>query len=914
MTLATLEFTGDLSVWLGLALAVAFAVGTWRVYRRESRTGSRFAVLLPLLRMLAVMLIILMLTGPVLYQRSFVGEPGRVLIFVDASESMAMQDPYMDLARKILIARAHGWLGEDAFDTTLHDAAASLRDARAGIENPGFDERPDPNQIALDLRDRITKVSSRLEQLGDNALPSAGSAKIGSILREYWFDIPGDKLTDLTNHPRFVGVPSGTHSPDLFEAPPNLGDNYGTRMRGYVLPPVSGNYVFWITSDGPSELWLSTSESDADRKRIARVTTNTPRRGWTTGESQSAPIELVGGKRYYIEALHKEGIGEDHLAVGWQLPIGSQERPIPGKRLIPYAGITAGSPASRRQSMIASFKQDLLDPLEAIIVRDASTDINRLKKLGDLTSLAAVMQRWEFNLRQAFENYARSAAKAGDVNAMEAIARVDQTTRWDRLRTTLLSDQGLVRRLSESHQIEIYALRPGEARLIYSSDRPSRAPAGLDVQPNEPVTDLAAGLLQRGGGASKDSATDARAGEPVSPRTVAILLSDGQHNLDGSNPQTTAALLADRRLPVYTIGIGGLERPEDLAIRSVEAPQSVYIEDRVQGHIVIDDDMPPGKPFTVRIENRWGKVWEKQLITERTGVRQVPFDFSVKELVETNALIKGGLDGSVKQTNLPLPFKVTVSAIEGESEPANNQAGFTVQAITEPRKVLLIDGRPRWESRYLRNLFERDQRWQLNPLLAGVKLDGAPWRRGDEIGAFPRDIESLFKYDLIILGDVPGDYLTDVEQGWIRDFVGDRGGGLILIDGQRGNLKSFNKPALADLLPVQWLDEDVTASGQPQRLKLTAAGQGQSVLRLLSDPLDNASLWTELYPPRWIASVKVLPGAEALAEAVLGKDGERVTPAIVQRSYGAGRVLYMAFDETWRWRYEVADLYHVRFW
>ncbi|MEI9896009.1 MAG: hypothetical protein WDN28_19605 [Chthoniobacter sp.] len=37
-------------------------------------------------------------------------------------------------------------------------------------------------------------------------------------------------------------------------------------------------------------------------------------------------------------------------------------------------------------------------------------------------------------------------------------------------------------------------------------------------------------------------------------------------------------------------------------------------------------------------------------------------------------------------------------------------------------------------------------------------------------------------------------------------------------------------------------------------------------------------------------------------------------PAVVERPFGAGKVMYQAFDDSWRWRYEVADQYHVRYW
>ena len=55
-----------------------------------------------------------------------------------------------------------------------------------------------------------------------------------------------------------------------------------------------------------------------------------PRRnGSNYAEQQRAPITLVAGTRYYIEALQKEGGGGDNLAVRWVRPDGVDEGPIP---------------------------------------------------------------------------------------------------------------------------------------------------------------------------------------------------------------------------------------------------------------------------------------------------------------------------------------------------------------------------------------------------------------------------------------------------------------------------------------------------------------------------------------------------------------------------------------------------------
>jgi hypothetical protein len=167
----------------------------------------------------------------------------------------------------------------------------------------------------------------------------------GLILREWWSGIPGLEVTNLTNAPGFPGTPTGSSLHSLFEAPINWAENYGTRMSGYVVAPTTGAYVFWISGDDYCQLWLSTNDSPASKVLIASVTGWTNSREWTRYPSQkSTSINLVAGSRYYIEALHKEAGGGDNLAVGWQLPSGVLERPIPGSRLMPPLVAVAALP------------------------------------------------------------------------------------------------------------------------------------------------------------------------------------------------------------------------------------------------------------------------------------------------------------------------------------------------------------------------------------------------------------------------------------------------------------------------------------------------------------------------------------------------------------------------------------------
>ncbi|GAI29533.1 unnamed protein product, partial [marine sediment metagenome] len=124
-----------------------------------------------------------------------------------------------------------------------------------------------------------------------------------------------------------------------FEAPTNWEDNYGTRMQGFLYPPANGSYRFWIASDDNSELWLSTDVNPANKSKIAYVPDWTEPYEWSKFVSQHSDwIALAAGQKYYIEALQKEGTGDDNLAVTWERPGIVGGDPIEGQYLSPWTG------------------------------------------------------------------------------------------------------------------------------------------------------------------------------------------------------------------------------------------------------------------------------------------------------------------------------------------------------------------------------------------------------------------------------------------------------------------------------------------------------------------------------------------------------------------------------------------------
>jgi len=199
--------------------------------------------------------------------------------------------------------------------------------------------------------------SEQEEQTGsaNSALTSQGSITI-----EQWNGIGGTTVSaiPLTTPPGTTGLLNS------FEIPVNSRDNYGVRVRGFVVPPTSGSYTFWIASDDGSELYLSSSDSEASKVRIAFSTQWTNSREWNKFSTQrSQPVTLNAGQRYYIEALMKEGSGGDNLAVGWLKPGQSGSAPsevIPGAQLAAYE---PPSTAAVYQAELASIGNGIVETL-----------------------------------------------------------------------------------------------------------------------------------------------------------------------------------------------------------------------------------------------------------------------------------------------------------------------------------------------------------------------------------------------------------------------------------------------------------------------------------------------------------------------------------------------------------------------
>lgn len=167
--------------------------------------------------------------------------------------------------------------------------------------------------------------------------PTPALPEAGSLLKENWTSLAGTNLSALTNLANYPNKPNGREFVTSFECfQRDWTNDYGSRVSGFILPAVSGNYTFAVAGADTAQLFLSTTTNAANRQLIASVTNATGFRQFTNSPSQlSAPIALLAGQKYFVELLLKAGVREDHFSVAWQPPGATNLTVIPADSLVP---------------------------------------------------------------------------------------------------------------------------------------------------------------------------------------------------------------------------------------------------------------------------------------------------------------------------------------------------------------------------------------------------------------------------------------------------------------------------------------------------------------------------------------------------------------------------------------------------
>jgi len=399
-------------------------------------------------------------------------------------------------------------------------------------------------------------------------------------------------------------------------------------------------------------------------------------------------------------------------------------------------------------------------------------------------------------------------------------------------------------------------------------------------------------------GAALSSALDRAAARPLS---AVVLITDGR-SLDAPD-RTSLRRLRAERVPVHTVALGSPDPIGDFAIGRIDAPRSAYAEDPAPVRVRIDQSgVPDGTAASVRLVDRaTGLVLDELDIVTGQDSREVTLS-------------------STAETPGTRTWAVEIVTGGADLMAGNNQQEFEIAIVDEPMRVLYVDGYPRWEQRYLRNLLIRESSVTSTTLLL------APDRRyiqeGDvEVDSIPDSPARWAEYDAVVLGDVRPDVFTYEQLAMLRDHVAERGAGLLWIAGPSATPSLWWDTPLADLLPFASDADTQGTLTEPAVVFPTDNAERLGVMRLTNDPqipwpdaVSDASVgWSLL---RWVLALdssRLKPTAEVLAEAEQLYSYNR-TPVVVSMRYGAGRATFVATDEIWRWRYGRGEALFERFW
>lgn len=430
--------------------------------------------------------------------------------------------------------------------------------------------------------------------------------------------------------------------------------------------------------------------------------------------------------------------------------------------------------------------------------------------------------------------------------------------------------------------------------------------------------------------------------ENTSPESLAgvLLLGDGRHNT-AALPEDSLRQLALRNSPLSAVPIGGDLGPVDISLLSLKAPESIYLDDRV----VVT--------ATAKLDGFLGEKVQAELLSGDEVVDTVTIDVTdVSFRTEIHFVHKPEAKGI-------LDYRVRLAPDPREIFEENNSWDFKVAVTDDRTNVLLVDGYPRWEYRYLRNLFYgRDKSVHLQYVLlnpdeiargrAPITVHASASRPFGEAEAshLPQTASEWRRFDVIILGDIPSGAIGPRDWAAIEEAVTKQGALLVCVAGPRFMPHGHEGRVLQDLLPVTYTPGTSARYDTPEdgfRIHLTATGREHAVTSQSTSRALNEERWATFPPMGWrYSGAKLKDTAEVLAYAhpvgapglatAFAPDGSpgSVEAALEQLANqknveadnavistiraGLGKVLLLHFDQTWRFRYGVGDTYHHRFW
>jgi uncharacterized membrane protein len=422
------------------------------------------------------------------------------------------------------------------------------------------------------------------------------------------------------------------------------------------------------------------------------------------------------------------------------------------------------------------------------------------------------------------------------------------------------------------------------------SDGPGEASA--------PSTTWVSGLTAEGPyTALGDAIREAIAKKRGQPLAGVLLVTDGAGN-SGQQPVDAARLAGLDKAPLYIYGVG-ITSPRDIVVSGLLAQDVAFARDRV--------------PITVRVRSM-GMAGQSASVRVALGGQStdVPISFSGDGEQLVTAALTPAEPGEFE-------LSARIEPRDDEVVRENNSAAQRIRVVDDKIKVLYVEQSPRWEFKYIQAALMRDRRIALKILL--VEADPSVSRQSNSpfVTAFPSRKEDLFKYDLVILGDVDPKIFGPGQLESIEEFVSRFGGALVALSGKQSNPGSFRRTPVEKMLPVELESVGETATGAARgvRLELTPSGKANAMLRLEETELESAAAWGRMPWVYWVNRVaRAKPAADVL---VVDPDPARSTrfgkmPVIALQQYGLGQVMYVGTDNLWRWRRNTGDHYHAALW
>jgi len=505
--------------------------------------------------------------------------------------------------------------------------------------------------------------------------------------------------------------------------------------------------------------------------------------------------------------------------------------------------------------------------------------------------------------RESYADEALAAAVARGAGLDDARATA-KTSRLELVRRSLLKDDAAaLRRLLDRNAVQLYSFA-GAAEPLALASSPSELAALTDplgaIESNGTTTDLGgtiSGVLEQSQGrrlAAVVLATDGRTTEPTG-------LEDG---LD---------LARGRQIPIYPLRVGSPHARSDIDVGPVRAEANVYVHDLLPVEVQVSSQglAEPTTIPVVLILDGTETVAASRLVTLPPG----------RSTMTVELVVKPTQTGRVR-------YRAEVKPLPGEQTTENNVERVEVMVLGDRLRVLYVEGYPRYEYRYLKNALLREETVDLSVLL--IEADDHFVQEGtDPIRRFPETAEELNRFDVVLLGDVNprAGWLTAAQMNLLLDFVGNEGGGFGLIAGERAAPHGFVGTPLEKLIPVRidpeftgQYESSLTTGFRPQltvegrRSRLFAEAAPNTPATADDGALDHTAttderLFETLPELFWFArTLGVKPGASVLAcHPTLRTLAERpgaldLMPLIAVSRYGAGKILFQASDDTWRWR------------